>query len=196
MSPEGPRPGGRSARVQAAVHQAVRALQAERPRGEITVPRVAARAGVTPSTVYRRWGDLTELLADVAAERLRPDRPPPDAGGLHADLLAYVGGYLEEVSSPTGRAVLRDVVAASSAPELPAGRCDAYVREQLGIIVERARDRGEQVPPVARIVETVMAPITYSVLFASAPLVAADVRRLVDTALTPMILTPTVAAAG
>ncbi|CAO5185683.1 Transcriptional regulator [Frankia sp. AiPs1] len=183
MSAEGPRPGGRSARVQAAVHEAVRALQAERPRGEITVPLVAARAGVTPSTVYRRWGDLTELLADVAAERLRPDRPPHDTGDLQGDLVAYVEGYREEVSSPTGRTVLREVVAASSTPQLPAGRCDAFIRTQLRIIIERAARRGEPAPPVERIVEAVMAPITYSVLFAAAPLESSDAHRLIDAAL-------------
>ena len=40
--------GGRSARIQAAVHAAVRELTAEADRGELTVPVIAARAGVTP----------------------------------------------------------------------------------------------------------------------------------------------------
>ncbi|MEC8919050.1 MAG: helix-turn-helix domain-containing protein, partial [Pseudomonadota bacterium] len=59
---EAVRPGGRSARVQEAVHQAVRELQAVTPRDELTVPRIAERAGVTPSTIYRRWGNLSELV--------------------------------------------------------------------------------------------------------------------------------------
>ena len=62
---ENVRPGGRSARVQASVHAAVRALLAEMSRPEITVPLIAARAGVTPSTIYRRWGDLQELLGPL-----------------------------------------------------------------------------------------------------------------------------------
>ncbi|NWE73817.1 helix-turn-helix transcriptional regulator, partial [Pseudomonas gingeri] len=60
------RPGGRSARVQESIHAAVRALLEEQDRSTLTVPQIAARAGVTPSTIYRRWGDLSELLADVA----------------------------------------------------------------------------------------------------------------------------------
>jgi AcrR family transcriptional regulator len=168
--------------VQAAVHAAVRALQAERSRQEITVPLIAQHAGVTPSTVYRRWGDLTELLADVAAERLRPDSPPLDTGTLRGDLLAYGEQCLEEMSSPAGRAVLRDIVASSS-PDLPAGRCDAYIRDQLGIITARAASRGECPPPVAEIVERLMAPITYSILFAVTPIELADAARLVDTLL-------------
>ena len=84
----GPRPGGRSARVQAAVHQAVRELQREQGRDGLTVPAVAARAGVTPSTIYRRWGDLSQLLADVAVEQLQPEQAPPDTGSFYGDLLA------------------------------------------------------------------------------------------------------------
>ncbi len=82
------RPGGRSARVQASVHAAVRDLLVEMSRAEITVPLIAARAGVTPSTIYRRWGDLQELLADVAWSALRPDMersipvPARGSGGL------------------------------------------------------------------------------------------------------------------
>lgn len=68
-----PRPGGRSARVQDAVHKATCQLLDEQGRASVTVPMIAARAGVTPSTIYRRWGDVVELLADVAIERLRPD---------------------------------------------------------------------------------------------------------------------------
>ena len=60
---EGLRPGGRSARVQESIHSAVRDLLEEQDRSTVTVPQIAARAGVTPSTIYRRWGDLAALLA-------------------------------------------------------------------------------------------------------------------------------------
>ena len=76
MAREMIRQGGRSARIQEAVHRATQALLNDVSRSEITVPMIAERAGVTPSTVYRRWGDLAQLLADVAAERLRPCASP------------------------------------------------------------------------------------------------------------------------
>lgn len=38
-------------------------------REGLTVPAIAERAGVTPSTIYRRWGNLRELLSDVAVQR-------------------------------------------------------------------------------------------------------------------------------
>ncbi|MET1067347.1 MAG: helix-turn-helix domain-containing protein, partial [Pseudomonas prosekii] len=79
---EGLRPGGRSARVQESIHSAVRDLLEEQDRSTVTVPQIAARAGVTPSTIYRRWGDLSTLLADVALARLQPETEPADTGSL------------------------------------------------------------------------------------------------------------------
>src|SRR3954470_14177623 len=104
------RPGGRSARVQASVHAAVRQLLEEMSRAEITVPLIATHAGVTPSTIYRRWGDLQELLADVAVERLRPDMEPVDTGNAADDLEAWAEQYAEEMSSGPGREYVRDVL--------------------------------------------------------------------------------------
>lgn len=85
---EGLRPGGRSARVQESIHSAVNALLQEQERSTVTVPQIAARAGVTPSTIYRRWGDLAALLADVALARMRPDSEPASTGSLRGDIRA------------------------------------------------------------------------------------------------------------
>src|ERR1700736_5224729 len=88
-----PRPGGRSARVQQAVHRAVRELQADGGEGELTVPAVAARAGVTPSTIYRRWGTLSQLLSDVALKKLRPESAPVVEVSLKGDLALWLEHY-------------------------------------------------------------------------------------------------------
>src|ERR1700754_4261677 len=90
MAREMIRQGGRSARIQEAVHGATQALLDEAGRSAINVPMIAERAGVTPSTIYRRWGDLAQLLADTAAERLRPVTDPDDTGSLAGDLSAFV----------------------------------------------------------------------------------------------------------
>src|ERR1700677_4567810 len=103
------RVGGRSARIQSAVHEAVKTLAAETSRDALTVPQIAAEAGVTPSTIYRRWGDLAALLADVAGERVRPVTDPEDTGAVASDLRLFIEQYLEEMSSPVGRSLIRDV---------------------------------------------------------------------------------------
>lgn len=164
-----PRPGGRSARVQAAVHQATRELLDQRGRAALTVPLIAARAGVTPSTVYRRWGDLNELLADVALEQLRPDTPPADTGSVEGDLRAWAEQYFEEMSS-VGMAMMQDVLSARMGTEaLPGCPCAEITAGQIAVIVERGMARGEAVPEVEAVMDGVVAPIVYRLLFGPAP---------------------------
>ncbi|MFJ3927463.1 TetR/AcrR family transcriptional regulator [Streptomyces sp. NPDC090022] len=181
MSPQpAVRPGGRSARVQQSVHAAVRELQAERGRAALTIPLVAGRAGVTPSTIYRRWGGLQELLADVAVERLRPETPPADFGGLREDLEHWAVAFLEEMSSPAGRSYLRDALAGDPDGD-GAGRCSAYAVEQVDTILERAARRGEHAPGTDIVMDHVVAPMMYRVLFRPGLLDARYARDLVAT---------------
>ena len=158
------RVGGRSARIQAAVHDAVRALAAEVGREALTVPMIAGRAGVTPSTIYRRWGDLTELLADVAVERLRPAAAPADTGAVETDLEVWVEQYMEEMSSDVGRTLLRDIL--GNAPETGQSlQCCSFTGDQLQAIAARAAARGEATFAVDDAIDRVVAPIMYRILF-------------------------------
>jgi len=176
------RPGGRSARVQQSVHQAVRDLLAECGRDAVTVPMIAARAGVTPSTIYRRWGGLAELLSDVAVERLRPDAPPADHGSLRADLLAWAGQFTEEMSSPAGQMYIRDALTGDAGQE-NATRCSDYAAGQLTAIGVRGAGRGEAVPGIEVLLDAVVAPLMYRILFRPSDLSPAYIGRLVDAAL-------------
>jgi AcrR family transcriptional regulator len=162
---EGPRPGGRSARVQASVHKAVQDLLAKMDRAEITVPLIATEAGVTPSTIYRRWGDLRELLADVAVERLRPDMQPVDTGNAQRDLQQWAEQYAEEMSSGPGRQMIRDTLASTDGAS--AQQCCDFTRRQIEVISERAAGRGEAFPEVDAVLDHVVAPIIYRILFSS-----------------------------
>jgi AcrR family transcriptional regulator len=171
------------------VHAAVRELQAEQGRAGLTVPLVAARAGVTPSTIYRRWGDLQELLADVAVERLRPEAPPHDFGTLREDLEHWAVDFLEEMSSTAGRSYIRDALAGD--PDgTNAGQCSAYAVDQVEIILARAAERGEHVPGTAIVMDHVVAPMMYRILFRPGLLDAEYARDLVTTVFYRLIPLP------
>jgi AcrR family transcriptional regulator len=167
-----PRPGGRSARVQAAVHEATRQLLLEQGREALTVPLIASRAGVTPSTIYRRWGDIAELFADVALERLKPDGEPADTGSLAGDLLAWSEQYLDEMSSEVGLTMMRDVLASGASTQgvpLPC-RCAEFTAAQVEIMLLRARERRDVgIPTVEAVMDGIVAPIIYRLLFGPTP---------------------------
>jgi len=179
---EGIRPGGRSARVQESVHKAVRELIAELGRPNVTVPLIAARAGVTPSTIYRRWGDLSELLADVALERLRPDAEPADTGNVGTDLLAWGEQFFDEMTSEPGKAMVRAVLACAANNNWQA-QCSEYTRSQIEIILNRARQRGEAAPDADTVMDRFVAPIMYRNVFSGSQMSAEQARARMQSCL-------------
>lgn len=170
--------GGRSARIQHAVHEAVKRLGAATDRGELTVPQIAAEAGVTPSTIYRRWGDLSALMADVAVARLRPISDPEDTGAVTSDLRVFVEQFLEEMSSPVGRALVRDVFSPSG--ETYPVQCAGFTREHLTTIALRAKARGEPAFDIDEVIDHVVAPIIYRILYGDRKLTLDYCHSLLD----------------
>ncbi|WP_214416490.1 TetR/AcrR family transcriptional regulator [Sphaerisporangium fuscum] len=177
------RPGGRSARVRAAVHQAATDLVAERGYGNFTVGEVAARAGVADTSIYRRWGTLEALLVDVAITWLTTTSPIPDTGSLEEDLRTYAANVARDVTGPDGLAVLRLVIALSSAGEAGGRARDEFLAErgrQLQGMLDRARERGERPPGGMEILDHILAPMYIRVLFGLGPLTPGYVDSLVD----------------
>ena len=163
----GTRPGGRSARVRAAVHRAVLDLVAEGVRTEdLTIPVVAARAGVHATTVYRRWGSLAELLAAVAEHRFTGDVVVPDTGGLGGDLERWATDVARDLADPDALALMR---ASIGAGETASCACTADRRTQITAMLDRERRRGGDVPAVDVVVDHVLAPLYYRALFEPAP---------------------------
>jgi len=173
---EGLRPGGRSARVQESVHNAVRELLETHERSSVTVPMIAARAGVTPSTIYRRWGDLSVLLADVALARMRRDSEPANTGSLRGDLQAWAEQYLDEMSSEPGRNMMRDLQCL-----ITPGYCVSILSGQFQAIIERYPD--EMPPNVDHLINLIAAPTVFRILFSNTPLTVEELHRLIELAL-------------
>lgn len=191
MTPTMTRPGGRSAKVTAAVHQAVLDLLAE---GEpLTIPQVAGRAGVNATSVYRRWGDVPALLADTALVRFGTSGDVPDTGSLRGDLHAWATALVAESARPAELALLRAAVAAGPAdPGAPEGfesACSACLvgrSSQAEEILARASERGEEVPSATRVLDHLVAPIYFRALFGlPAPSVDVVVELLVERLTVP-----------
>ena len=179
------RPGGRSARIRAAVHRAVEELLAEGPSEALTIPHVAARAGVHPTTVYRRWGSLAELTADVASSRFSGDIVVPDTGTLRGDLERWAADVAKDLEDPDVLAVVRAAIGAGGSAG--GGLCVADRHAQLSAMLERERARPSAhettVPDVERAADALLGPLYYRAIFSGRPAPPGWTRELVGALL-------------
>jgi|SRR4051794_28095804 AcrR family transcriptional regulator len=172
------RPGGRSAKVRAAVHRAVAELLAEEPAEALTIPAVAARAGVHATTVYRRWGSAAQLLNDVATSRFSGDVVVPDSGSLAGDLERWLADVATDLADPDTLALMRATI--GSGPEGGCA-CTGDRHDQLSAIIERERSRGGHAPEVGKAVDFLLGPLYYRAIFSPQPASGDWARELVAT---------------
>ncbi|GAB2811124.1 TetR-like C-terminal domain-containing protein [Streptomyces daliensis] len=175
--PTGSRPGGRSARVRVAVHRAVQELVVDETGEGLTIPVVAARAGVHATTVYRRWGSVGELLADVATSRFSGDIVVPDTGSLRGDLERYAFDLAKDLGDPDTLALVRATIGTGG--EQGAAACRGERQRQLEAILGREQARGEEPPSLERTTDAVLAPLYYRAVFTDDPLTPDWARGLV-----------------
>ncbi|MDQ8045820.1 MAG: TetR/AcrR family transcriptional regulator [Solirubrobacteraceae bacterium] len=159
------RPGGRSARVRAEVHRAARELLAELPAESLTVPVIAARAGVHATTVYRRWGSVGEILADVTASRAAGEVVVPDTGSLSGDLRRWVADVAVDLSDPDVIGLMR--ASLGSGLQTACSACVVDRRAQLEAILTREQDRGGAAPEVHHAADLLLGPLYYRAVFLS-----------------------------
>jgi AcrR family transcriptional regulator len=182
----------RDPRRDAAIRDAALALMAEVGYERMTVDAIAAAAGVSKPTIYRRWAGKQELVVD--AIRLHPHNlaPAPDTGTLRGDLLAAVRQFaqqqLESAHIAAGLASrLRE------SPELAAiirEHAVEVVRGRFELIVERAVARGELAaePAVSPLFADVAPSLVHTrTVMSLEPVDDAFVAELVDRILLPIV---------
>jgi AcrR family transcriptional regulator len=176
------RPGGRTARTKTAVFKAAAALIAERGHAAVSMSDVAERAGVATTSLYRRWGDIRALIMEVAVEQLLRERPLPDTGSVLGDLRKWARSIASALMSPEGSSFFTALVATAMPPGVGASiRTTAMKRrlKQISVMLQRARARGEKPPPLADVMDYLLAPLYMRALF-GAPLSESFADRLVE----------------
>lgn len=109
----------------------------------LSLPDVAAQAGVNKTSVYRRWPTKGALVREALESALGEPPGFVETGDLRTDLLAWGKSSLLYATSPVGRAVFRSLLSAD-VPELR--RLSGSLRQtQQGPhgLLHRARRRGE-----------------------------------------------------
>ncbi|WP_326689400.1 TetR/AcrR family transcriptional regulator [Streptomyces sp. NBC_01795] len=163
------RPGGRTARVREAVLRAAGDALAERGFAHLDLAEVARLAGVGKTTVYRRWGTVTALLADLLADMAEQSLPRTETGTLLGDLKANAALVRRTLADPRQGALFKAVIAAATCDEKAADALHRFyaVRvEEWVPCVHQALARGE-IPPGTdpeEVIRAVSAPLYYRLL--------------------------------
>ena len=142
----------RSGSVDAALAKAAAEEFLEFGYRDMTMESIAARAGVSKVSLYRRWSSKEAVVADVL-RGMGEARPPEDCGTLEADVFALLKDAIESPDARSAATVLmRTMGEISGSPELLAlyrTHLLAPRLAQLRAIVVRAASRGEIRPDVA-----------------------------------------------
>jgi AcrR family transcriptional regulator len=195
-APSTPRTGSpgrpRDPRRDDAIRHATVELLADVGYERMTVDAIAAAAGVSKPTIYRRWPGKHELVAD--AIRLHPHMraAAPDTGSLRGDLIAAVrqcaAHQLESAHITAGLAGrLRD---SEELAALVREHAIGAVRRRFRTLLDRAVERGElpaTAAPSALFVDVAPSLIHTRVLLSIEPVDDAFATELVDRILLPIL---------
>jgi AcrR family transcriptional regulator len=176
------RPGGRSARIRAAVLQQALGLLLDKGFAEFSIAAVAARSGVHETSIYRRWATKSGLLLDACLHFAEMNVSLPDTGAVRTDLIALLASVATLLQSAQGKAML--AMTAALDDDSVAARRDFWRRRLAAatLLIERAKARGEIGCDVdsGRLLESLIAPLHFRALVSIQPLAEWPIEEMVD----------------
>lgn len=183
---EPPRPGRpRSAAADLAIREATLSLLVAGGYGNLTMSGVAAAAGVSTATLYRRWRSKLELVVAVLQARA-DEHPVPNTGSLLGDCRAILRGVVTGIrTSPTNPIFSTLIGEIGRNPELAeAFRTNLMAprRATLAAMLRRAEARGELRPGLddELVIDLLFGPIYYRLLVSGGRLNAAVADELAE----------------
>ncbi|SEQ75581.1 TetR/AcrR family transcriptional regulator [Mycolicibacterium nivoides] len=182
------RPGGRTAAVRAAVLRATADLLIEAGLEGLELTAVAERAGVGKSTVYRRWGSVPALVADLLADKAEQSVSRTDTGSLRGDLRANATLVRRTLNDARQGRLFKAAIAAATCDQHTAAALQVFydrrIAEWAGCVTD-AVERGEAPAgtDAAAVIRQVSAPLYYQFLTSTRTLTVADADRAVDAAI-------------
>ena len=179
----------RSSETEQAILQATRELLVEAGVQGLTVEKVAARAGVAKTTIYRRWRDKDELALAVVLDMVEQVVQLPELGDTREELLAFVNAAVEVLGSTLMGRVMQGLVSdLATDPELARAFRERVVSvrdAEVERLVERGIARGDlradTDPMTAH--DLLIGPVYYRLLLTGQPLDRAFAKRTVDAVL-------------
>ena len=150
--PNGPTPSRRTGgRIRSQdAHDAVLAaaieLVEELGYQAVTIERIAARADVAKSTVYRWWKSKAVLVMDAYRTAVEQRMPEPDTGSLAGDLITFATALYGVSAHPLRVRTLRGLMAEAQLDQAFAEPFREWVESRRAVVLallSRAVHRGE-----------------------------------------------------
>ncbi|MFH8366103.1 TetR/AcrR family transcriptional regulator [Streptomyces sp. NPDC018031] len=181
------RPGGRTARVRAAVLEAAGDALAEQGFARLDLADIARRADVGKTTVYRRWGTVAGLVADLLSDMAEQSLPRTETGSLLEDLKANASLVRRTLSDRRQGALFKAVIAAATTDARTAEALHRFYEIRIAEwapCVQQAVERGELPADTDghEVIRAVSAPLYYRLLTSAAPLDEAAAERAAEAA--------------
>lgn len=177
----------RVAQTRRAVYAATLQVIAESGVQAATVERIADRAGVSRSTVYRRWPSLPHLYYEAFGTLARR-APQSVRGHTTVELLRYLQDYADRLNDDTYCSVLIALLdAAWRDPELAQvrGRLFDERSSRAAAVIDAGVAAGALRPDLDRrqALDAIVAPFLYRRIVEQQRISRSDVRRLRDDVL-------------
>ncbi|MCX6429510.1 MAG: TetR/AcrR family transcriptional regulator [Actinobacteria bacterium] len=182
----------RSASCNIAIEKAAIELLREVGYERLSIEGVANRAHVSKTTIYRRWKNKAELIADAVHHYAFCKMPTFDTGSLRGDLVEVIREKVRTMQSADGQ-LFAGLMAAtrtdSDLADLLLSSMSEGASSVHSAIFDRAIERGEILPgaDIETILEITPAVITFRLFMSRQNVDQKFIEHLVDNVLLPIL---------
>ena len=185
-----PRRRGRA--LEEAIYGAALDELAEYSFADLSIERVAQRAGTGKSAIYRRWTSKLDLVVDTLAHAFPPPGPASSTGDLRTDLMLFHLRMAEALGGTLGAALRANIGQHRQHPELAAALQEQILAPRhriLGELLAAGAERGEVRPGALtpECVQTGPALLRQHFIETGQQPSEEAIRVLVDNVLIPML---------
>ncbi|WP_299484715.1 TetR/AcrR family transcriptional regulator [Acaryochloris sp. IP29b_bin.137] len=157
---------------------------------KMSIDAIATRAGVGKTTIYRRYANKNELVAD-AIESVREEIHLPDTGHLWSDIDVLIENAAKITLTPPGQQAVAMIISSASSNS---GFAQVYWKKYLqprkqafASVIERAKARQEVANDVdaGLVFDTMSGIMLYALIFPPAEAWTDYIRRALKLVLSP-----------